>query len=195
MDLIQLSQTIRKIRLSQNMTLEQLAQKSGFSKGFISQVENFRVTPSLNALNRIGEALGTGLSGLFQKDDHAPEFTFGKMTGGEELVRDESSKYGIRYFALAYPQIGRIMDPFLVEYRRTGEERDFMFHDTEEFFLLLEGTLDYYILNESNVRRMVPGDTLYMKPNLPHKVRLAENCNYAKALITYSAGLPGKTEH
>ena len=58
MDLIQLSQTIRKIRLAQNMTIEQLAQKSGFSKGFISQVENFRITPSLKALIRIAEALG-----------------------------------------------------------------------------------------------------------------------------------------
>lgn len=190
MDLIQLSQTIRKIRLAQNMTIEQLAQKSGFSKGFISQVENFRVTPSLNALNKIGEALGTGLSGLFQQDNPVPEFTFGKMNDGEELVRDEGNKYGIRYFALAYPQIGRIMDPFLVEYRRTGEERDFMFHDTEEFFVLLEGTLDYYILNESGVHRMNPGDTLYMKPNLPHKVRLADGCDYAKALITYSGGNP-----
>ena len=65
-----------------------------------------------------------------------------------------------------------------------------MFHDTEEFFVLLEGSLDYYILNESGVHRMNPGDTLYMKPNLPHKVRLAEGCDYAKALITYSGGNP-----
>lgn len=188
MDLIQLSQTIRKIRQAQNMTLEQLAAKSGFTKGFISQVENFRITPSLNALNKIGEALGTGLSGLFQESSPAPEFTFGKMDSGEELIRDEGNKYGIRYFALAYPQIGRIMDPFLVEYHRTGEERDFMFHETEEFFVLLEGRIEYYILTEEQVRIMEPGDTLYMKPNLPHKVRLADGCDYAKALITYSSG-------
>ena len=57
MDMIQLSQTSRKIRLGQNMTIEQLAQKSGFSKGFISQVENFRTTPSLKVLQRIADAL------------------------------------------------------------------------------------------------------------------------------------------
>ena len=192
MDLIQLSQTIRRIRIAQNMTLEQLAAKSGFSKGFMSQVENFRLTPSLNALNKIGEALGIGLDGLFQDHGPAPEFTFGNLSSGEELVRDEGSKYGIRYFAMAYPQIGRIMDPFLVEYRRTGEERDFMFHDTEEFFVLLEGMLEYYILNETGKHLMKPGDTLYMKANLPHKVCLAEGCDYAKALITYSSASPEK---
>ena len=171
------------------MTIEQLAVKSGFSKGFISQVENFRITPSLNALNKIAGALGIGIGGLFQKESHEPEYTFGKLSSGEEVIRNEGN-YGIRYFALAYPQIGRIMDPFLVEYHRTGEERDFMFHDTEEFFLLLEGTIEYYILNEESVHRMSPGDTLYMKPNLPHKVRLADGCDYAKALITYSKGNP-----
>ena len=45
MDLLQISQTIRRLRLEQNLTLEQLAAKSGFTKGFISQVENFRLTP------------------------------------------------------------------------------------------------------------------------------------------------------
>jgi quercetin dioxygenase-like cupin family protein len=63
-----------------------------------------------------------------------------------------------------------------------------MFHETEEFFVLLEGSIEYYILNEDNVHIMQPGDTLYMKPNLPHKVRLTKGCDYAKALITYSSG-------
>jgi quercetin dioxygenase-like cupin family protein len=63
-----------------------------------------------------------------------------------------------------------------------------MFHETEEFFVLLEGSIEYYILNEDNVHIMQPGDTLYMKPNLPHKVRLTKDCDYAKALITYSSG-------
>ena len=45
MNLLELSQTIRKVRQTQKMTVEQLARRSGFSKGFISQVENFRITP------------------------------------------------------------------------------------------------------------------------------------------------------
>ena len=72
MDLLRISQNVRALRIAQGMTVDQLAAKSGFSKGFISQVENFRVTPSLNALNKIGEALGTGLSGLFQPDNPTP---------------------------------------------------------------------------------------------------------------------------
>ena len=68
MDLLQISQNIRNIRQSQKMTVEQLAAKSGFSKGFISQVENFRVTPSLKALDKIAVALGLSLGDLFQEN-------------------------------------------------------------------------------------------------------------------------------
>ena len=72
MNLPELSQTIRKVRLAQGMTVDQLAQKSGFSKGFISQVENFRITPSLKALIRIAEALGIPMSKLFDETGRMP---------------------------------------------------------------------------------------------------------------------------
>ena len=66
MNLLELSQTIRRLRLERRLTVEQLALRSGFSKGFISQVENFRISPSLKALNRIAEALEVDLKSLFE---------------------------------------------------------------------------------------------------------------------------------
>ena len=164
MNLLELSQTIRKVRIAQGMTVEQLAKKSSFSKGFISQVENFRQTPSLKALVRIAEALGLPVSRLFSEN-------------GEN--------HGIRYLALAYQQIGRKMDPFLIEYT-PGAPRDFMFHDTEEFFLLLEGRLNYYLYDNSGLHEMKAGDTLYMKANIPHRVQLPDGCTFAKGLVIYT---------
>lgn len=185
MALSRISQNIRSLRIAQGMTVDKLAAKSGFSKGFISQVENFRVSPSLKALNKIAEALGTDIHVLFQDEVQTPEYTFSNLNSGEEVSRDNSGHYGIAYHALAYRQIERSMDPFLIEYHKTPEERDFMMHDAEEFYLLLEGELDFFILNDENCTRMKPGDTVYMKANLPHKVRLAPDCSYAKALLIY----------
>ena len=186
MDLLELSRKIRFLRQSQGLTVGQLAEKSSFSKGFISQVENFRVTPSLNALKRLSDALGVPLSQLFQEESQSPQYTYGHLDKGEEVFRNDNLKYGIKYFALAFPQIGRVMEPFLVEYTPSSEEREFMMHETEEFFLLLEGELFYHIMDENNVRKMVGGDTLYMRANLPHRVALVPGCSYAKALIVYS---------
>ncbi len=192
MNLLELSQTIRRIRLAQGMTVEQLAKKSGFSKGFISQVENFRQAPSLKALIRIAEALGLPVSTLFSESaENGPQYTFGRIDEGEELHRDDGERHGIRYLALAYRQIGRKMDPFLIEYT-PGDVRDFLFHDTEEFFLLLEGRLNYYLYDDSGLHEMKAGDTLYLKANIPHRVRLPDGCTFAKGLVVYTdSALPG----
>ena len=186
MDLLHLSQRLRELRNAQGMTLEQLAAKSSLSKGFLSQIENFRVTPSLKALDRLANALGVTMTDLFQPDGAAPEYSFGSLDGGEELTRDDNLQFGLRYYALAYKQIGRRMDPFLVEYRPSDQMRDFAMHDAEEFFLVLEGAVDFYLNGEKTCRVMQKGDTLYMKPNLPHRVALHAGCTCAKALILYS---------
>ena len=186
MNLLEISQTIRKVRLQQGLTVEQLAKRSGFSKGFISQIENFRQTPSLKALVRISEALGVPLSSLFDEQGrHEPPFTFGRMDEGVELGRDDGDQHGIRYLALAFPQIGRKMDPFLNEYT-PGTPREFLLHEAEEFFVLLEGRLTYYLYDDNSPREMAPGDTLYMKANIPHRVQLCDGCTYAKGLVIYS---------
>ena len=186
MDLLHVSQNIRSVRQSQKMTVEQLAVKSGFSKGFISQVENFRVTPSLKALDKIASALGLRLGDLFQETGKSVEYSFGHLDGGEEVIRDDNLRFGIRYFALAYGQIGRRMNPFTVEYTPADETRDFMMHDTEEFFLLLEGELEFRLFDDQQSHVMVRGDTLYLKANIPHRVLLHGSCRFARALIVYS---------
>lgn len=186
MNLLELSQTIRAIRKKQGVTVEYLAKKSGFSKGFISQVENFRITPSLKALIRIAEALGVSVENLFNgQQTPGKPYSFGNLSDGTTLDRDAGEMHGIHYSALAFSQIGRKMDPFIIEYT-PGSPRDFLMHETEEFFVLLEGQLDYYIYDDSNCRRMAPGDTVYMMANIPHRVSLPEGCESAKALIVYS---------
>ena len=186
MNLLELSQNIRKIRIEQGMTVEQLAKLSNFSKGFISQVENFRITPSLKAVSRIADALGVSMSGLFAEDgDASAQYTFGSLEEGVELDRDEGGKHGIRYLALAHRQIGRKMDPFIIEYT-PASPREFKSHETEEFFVLLDGSVDYYLCDNHTVRRMGSGDTVYVKANSPHRVELAPGCSDAKGLLVYT---------
>ena len=185
MNLLELSQTIRKVRLQQKMTVEQLAKSSGFSKGFISQVENFRTTPSIKALCKIADALGIGVSELFEQNGQGEQFSFGNLEDGVELQRDESVRYGIRYLALAHRQLGRKIDPFIIEYS-PAPRRDFLTHDSEEFFVLLEGEIIYYIYDTNSPRRLKPGDTVYMKAHVPHAVSLPEGCLHAKALVVYA---------
>jgi transcriptional regulator with XRE-family HTH domain len=101
MDLLKLAQRVRQIRLAQNLTVDELARKCQFSKGFISQVENFRTTPSLKALNKISSALGVSVSDLIDGSAEKPAYTFGNLSSGVDVQRDDNEKYGIHYYALA----------------------------------------------------------------------------------------------
>jgi transcriptional regulator with XRE-family HTH domain len=185
MDLLELSQNIKRLRQSQKMTVELLAQNSGFSKGFISRLENFRITPSLKALQKIATALGVNISELFQKDIEKPLYTLGKLDEGQELIRDNNFEYGIHYYVLAYQQIDRKLNPIIVEYNKGKLERDFLMHESDEFFVLLEGEVDFYISDNENCNRLKVNDTLYLTANAPHRVSLPADCDYAKALIIY----------
>ena len=106
MNLLELSKTIRELRKKQGMTVDALAKKSGFSKGFISQIENFRITPSLKALMRISASLGVSLEELFS-GNAAPvkPYSFGNLADGELFDRDAGIEHGIHYLA-RYPLSG-----------------------------------------------------------------------------------------
>ena len=186
MDLLEISQVVRKLRIQQNLTVEQLAKKSGFSKGFISQVENFRITPSLKALNAISAALGVPLTAVLSKEPHIPDYTVGSVEHGEEIFRNDNERYGMRYMALAYEQVGRELEPFIIEYRTSTEERPLLMHDTEEFYVLLSGSVEFYIEGQNEPELLHAGQTIYLRSNIPHRVKLAEGCEFARALVTYS---------
>lgn len=186
MDMIKISQRVRELRRRQGFTVEQLAVKSGLSKAFISRLENFRINPSIKALNRIAVALGVPMGEFFAIEQQSPSYVIGKLRDGEHIDRDDGNRFGIKYQALAFSKTDRKMNPFLIEYTPATEQRDYLRHGSDEFFVLLEGTIDFYIGDASDCRRMVAGDTIYLGSNLPHKVRLADGCVYAAALSIYS---------
>ena len=91
MNLVQLAQRIRSARTDRQLTLEQLAERTGLTKSVLSKFENFRVTPSLGALGNIAEALGVTMSELLDGVDEKPKMVVVQTALGE----DESVAEGI----------------------------------------------------------------------------------------------------
>ncbi len=56
---------IRQLRLASHMSLRTLAARTDFSPSFISQVENGLVSPSINSMQKIAEALRVTLGEFF----------------------------------------------------------------------------------------------------------------------------------
>lgn len=185
MDLLNIAQKIRKVRKQQNMTVEQLAVKCGLSKGFISRLENFRINASVGALVKVSEALGISMSDLFSDEDRNVDCVFSNIHEGEEVERNKSDKFGMKYYSLAYKKTNRSLEPFMIEYRPTKHKRKMMMHEADEFYTLLEGEVIFCIGDEDNCRKMKANDVLYLSKNIPHCVRLADGCKFARAITVY----------
>jgi transcriptional regulator with XRE-family HTH domain len=69
---MQLGRKIRDLRLRRGLTVQQLAEATGLSKGFVSQVENGRTSPSLATLQDLARSLETSVAYLVVEEDQVP---------------------------------------------------------------------------------------------------------------------------
>ncbi|WP_270087497.1 helix-turn-helix domain-containing protein [Sphingobacterium sp. SYP-B4668] len=64
--IFKISSRIREIRKGQGITLHELGERAGVSKGLLSQIENNRTVPSLLVLINIINSLGINLNDFFK---------------------------------------------------------------------------------------------------------------------------------
>jgi XRE family transcriptional regulator, regulator of sulfur utilization len=57
--------SLRRLRESRHISLKVLAEQTGFSASFLSQVENGQASPSISSMERIATALGVTLGQFF----------------------------------------------------------------------------------------------------------------------------------
>jgi transcriptional regulator with XRE-family HTH domain len=60
-----LGHSLRRLRESHHISLKVLAEQTGFSASFLSQVENGQASPSISSMERIATALGVTLGQFF----------------------------------------------------------------------------------------------------------------------------------
>ncbi len=154
---------LRDMRKKLGMTLEDISQKTGFTKSFISQIENGKNSPSISSLKKICYALGTTISELFE-DERNIVHTLDKKD--YKILKNKTMS--ITFFASKI--VNRKMEPLLIEidpYSETGT--DFYRHTGEEFGYVFEGTMTVVIGNDEHV--LEEGDAIYFSSNLPHRLR------------------------
>ncbi|MCG8512249.1 MAG: XRE family transcriptional regulator [Rhodospirillales bacterium] len=167
MNLIQLSQRIRKFRNRRGYTLEQVAEASGLTRSYLSKVENFRVTPSLATLSKLGEALGVTVAELVEGLDSRPPLVVTRRNEYELVERDRPESR-INYYALAQKRPHKLMEPFLLEVPPGTARSRKMSHQGEEFLFVVEGCV-VYEHGDRNVILEV-GDCLYDEGSVAHTI-------------------------
>jgi transcriptional regulator with XRE-family HTH domain len=163
-----LGHTIRELRQQHGLTIAEVSQRAGISRGMLSKIENGLASTSLDTLEQLANSLGVTLSRLF-RDYNAPTggAQFVKNGQGMEVVR-RGTRCGHTYQLLAYDQgPQKIFEPFLVSLEEQNEEFPPFEHPGTEFIYMLEGIVEYSVGGESYV--LEPGDSLTFRGELPHR--------------------------
>jgi transcriptional regulator with XRE-family HTH domain len=162
-----LGAAIRAQRARNNLTIAEVADSAGISRGMLSKMENGQVSASLDSLQRIATALGTPISSLFRDfDTKAGGAVLVKKGEGIEVVRRGTRK-GHSYRLLGYDQGPRKrFEPFLISLDDESEVFPTFEHPGVEFIHMLEGKLEYRHGTETYV--LAPGDSLTFKGDVPH---------------------------
>jgi transcriptional regulator with XRE-family HTH domain len=158
---------VRRLRLANGLTIADVSDKTGISRGMLSRIENAATASSLDTLAKLAQALGVSMGTLFREYD-MPQ-------GNAQLVRkDEAmevvrrgSKRGHSYRLLSYNQgPTKNFEPFLITIDEESEVFPSFQHPGTEFIYMLSGKIEYRHGDSTYV--LTPGDSLTFRGDVPH---------------------------
>ena len=162
-----LGNAIRDLRQRHGLTIAEVADRAGISRGMLSKIENAQTATSLDSLHRLAQALGVSLSTLFRNYD-VPEGSAQLVKSGEgmEVVR-RGTKRGHTYHLLAHEQgPTKLFEPFLITIDSPDATFPVFEHPGTEFLYMLEGRMEYR--HGKHTYLLTPGDALSFRGEVPH---------------------------
>ena len=161
---VDVGERLRQIRRLRRATLRTVAERSGLSESFLSQVERGRSNASVASLRRIADALRVSVSDLFEPNgppqprvlrrDDRPALSFGIF--GRKLLLTPRPLHNLEVF------VGEL-DPG----GSTGAE-PYSHGDAEELFVVLNGTVQLELGGE--LHELEPGDSIDYRSSTPHRI-------------------------
>ncbi|MBN1105708.1 MAG: helix-turn-helix transcriptional regulator [Deltaproteobacteria bacterium] len=159
---------IRQVRTTRGLTLAQLAEQTGLSKGLLSRIENNRVSPPIATLSRISQGLGIPISTFFEEEAvEGSRCAVTRRNKRKQVIR-KGSKIGFTYYSLTSLRTPHVIEPFVVRYPVIEKEPNILFdHPGEEFVFVLKGPMDLVYGKEK--LRLQTGDAAHFDPSVPHR--------------------------
>lgn len=159
--MMQIGKKLKNLRLKNNLTQEELANRCELSKGFISLLESDQTSPSLSTLEDILVGLGTNFKEFFN-DDLAPKVVYTE----EDVFVKEFSENGYQIHWLVSDSQKNDMEPIILNLNggaRTDWDDP---HAGEEFGYVLSGNI-VLCLGNANYK-VKKGECFYFPADLPH---------------------------
>ncbi len=161
---------LRELRRRRDLSVREVALRSGISHSAISLIERDRMSPSVDTLGAILDALGSTLTGFFS--DLQYSLPYSPFYLSKDLV--EIGKVGAisyKMIGINYPNRSLLM---LHETYAAGADTGKAFaHTAQEAGMVIRGAIEITVGDQCSV--LQPGDGYYFDSRMPHRFRNVSN--------------------
>jgi transcriptional regulator with XRE-family HTH domain len=157
-------------RRRRNLTVRELAARSGVSHSTISLIERDKMSPSIDTLGAILDALGLTLAGFFSGHDTGQRYSpFYRSEDLVEIGRIDAISY--RVVGFDFPHRNMMV---LHERYKPGTSTGNLFsHVAQEAGIVISGAVEVTVGDQSRV--LEPGDSYYFDSRIPHAFKNVGN--------------------
>ncbi|MBP8980482.1 MAG: helix-turn-helix transcriptional regulator [Syntrophobacterales bacterium] len=181
---VNIGRKVRELREKSQLTIMDLAAKTGIAKSVLTEIESGDVTPPVATLLKLAKAMNVGMAFFFQDETVADKVS---VTRKDQRIRirrrphHHEGEVDYIYESLETRKPDKHMEPLFVEFQPmdTGD-MVFSSHEGEEFVYLLEGRLEFR--SHERIEVLTPGDAIYFESDLSHAFRGLDN-QAARAVV------------
>ena len=179
----EIGKRIQRIRKDKGYTLRVVAEKTGFSQGFLSKVENSKKAPSIGTLMQLARTLEVSMADFFGEAQPDTTVTLVKASERREMARD-GTNFGYCYEALAPLFLNKHMDPYILKDVPDRNTKPVFQHEGEEMLYVLEGKTKFFYGDKEYI--LEEGDCLYFNSAVPHYGVALDEKEFKCLLVFYT---------
>lgn len=158
-----LSERIRERRLFLGMTLKEVAQATGLSVGFMSQIERNLTVPSLSSLAMVAKALQTSIGDLVGQPI---------VSQAADTYHDKRKAYTVEQGRVRYERLSTVFRGSQIHSVKftmpVGYHSETVSHEGEEMVFVIRGSIRYEVADKKYV--LDEGDSLHFDAKIPHSI-------------------------
>ena len=164
---------IKSIRETKQISVSELAERTGLAEEQINRIENNVDIPSLAPLIKIARALGVRLGTFLDDQDEVGAVVCRKEELNNSTISFSNNSMNARthmqYHSLSNSKADRHMEPFIIDIETTEETNyELSSHEGEEFIFVMEGAVEIAYGKKTYV--IEAGDSIYYDSIVPHHV-------------------------
>ena len=163
-----LGEQVRLLRIAAGLSGGELSLRSSMSRSMLSRIENGLVSPSVELIDRIAQALGVPLSRFFADTRTRADLSF--VPAGQGIKVDRlGAVAGFQYELLGHLLAGNLfVEPYLVQVDAQAQPCASFQHPGVKFVYMVSGRVDYCYGNQTQA--LVAGDALLFDATALHGV-------------------------